>query len=214
MVNACKPYSGPPLPLFVAGCDAPDGSYWALQSWQGKLPDGGYPPTGSEADYELHLAHWNVPLPTFEAWANWTSNELDRVYGHLVYDGAGVYGFSATSSGNPLDGFGRNVYVDVHDPPWGSGWFRFNSGLTHNPKGALLDSGAPALGGNFCLGMYALYGRTQPAMGDSYRLTVLGSGVMPIQRIEVASPGPFDATTQAAAKANERTFVPSTDSCY
>lgn len=30
--NVCKPYTGPQLPFFVAGCTAPDGSYWALQT--------------------------------------------------------------------------------------------------------------------------------------------------------------------------------------
>ena len=32
--DGCRPYDGPALPMFVAGCKAPDGSYWALQSWQ------------------------------------------------------------------------------------------------------------------------------------------------------------------------------------
>ena len=42
--NVCKPYTGPALPFFVTGCDAPDGSYWALQSWQRNLPVGGFAP--------------------------------------------------------------------------------------------------------------------------------------------------------------------------
>src|ERR671930_223073 len=40
--NACRPYDGPKLVWFVTGCKAPDGSYWALQSWQTPLPDFGY----------------------------------------------------------------------------------------------------------------------------------------------------------------------------
>src|ERR671930_52939 len=40
--NACRPYDGPKLVWFVTGCKAPDGSYWALQSWQTPLPDLGY----------------------------------------------------------------------------------------------------------------------------------------------------------------------------
>ena len=31
--NACRPYDGPKLDWLVAACKAPDGSYWALQSW-------------------------------------------------------------------------------------------------------------------------------------------------------------------------------------
>src|SRR5579871_3904376 len=29
----CKPYTGPQLAFEVAACDAPDGSFWALQQW-------------------------------------------------------------------------------------------------------------------------------------------------------------------------------------
>ena len=39
--NACAPYDGPRLQWFVAGCKAPDGSYWALQSWQRMLSNYG-----------------------------------------------------------------------------------------------------------------------------------------------------------------------------
>ncbi len=36
--DACQPYDGPELAWFVAGCKASNGSYWALQSWQTRLP--------------------------------------------------------------------------------------------------------------------------------------------------------------------------------
>src|SRR5271156_1179106 len=42
--NACGPYTGPALAWFVTGCTAPDGSYWAVQSWQRALPDLGFTP--------------------------------------------------------------------------------------------------------------------------------------------------------------------------
>jgi hypothetical protein len=42
--NACRRYDGPALPYFVAGCKARDGSYWALQSWQRRLPLLGFDP--------------------------------------------------------------------------------------------------------------------------------------------------------------------------
>src|SRR5207245_839953 len=37
--GACRRYTGPSLPFLVTACDAPDGSHWALQSWQTPLPD-------------------------------------------------------------------------------------------------------------------------------------------------------------------------------
>jgi len=42
--GSCKPYTGPSLPWFVAGCDGPDGSYWAAQSFPQPLPDLGFIP--------------------------------------------------------------------------------------------------------------------------------------------------------------------------
>ena len=31
--NRCRPYDGPSLPMLVAACKAPNGSYWTLQAW-------------------------------------------------------------------------------------------------------------------------------------------------------------------------------------
>jgi hypothetical protein len=41
--NHCRPYDGPHLAALVVACDAPDGSHWALQQWQPKLPHRGFP---------------------------------------------------------------------------------------------------------------------------------------------------------------------------
>src|SRR3954469_7639863 len=35
----CRAYDGPKLAFQVAACAAPDGSYWALQSWRRTLPN-------------------------------------------------------------------------------------------------------------------------------------------------------------------------------
>ena len=37
--NVCTAYDGPALAWKVTACKAPDGSYWALQSWQRQLPE-------------------------------------------------------------------------------------------------------------------------------------------------------------------------------
>src|SRR4029078_8293267 len=39
--NSCGAYTGPKLAWFVTGCTAPDGSYWALQAWQRRVPKHG-----------------------------------------------------------------------------------------------------------------------------------------------------------------------------
>jgi hypothetical protein len=65
--NQCRRYDGPPLPFLVAACAAPDGSYWALQSWSTPLPDLGMLPWLSvHRARELHLSHWRGPLVKLE----------------------------------------------------------------------------------------------------------------------------------------------------
>src|SRR2546421_9589289 len=41
---ACGHYDGPALVNLVAACKAPDGSYWAAQSWSQPLPNLGFTP--------------------------------------------------------------------------------------------------------------------------------------------------------------------------
>ena len=61
--STCLPYDGPALAWKIAACKAPDGSYWALQAWQRKLPNYGVPASGRAAGSELHLSHWTGALP-------------------------------------------------------------------------------------------------------------------------------------------------------
>ena len=57
--GVCLPYDGPPLAWLITACKAPDGSFWALQSWQRLKPNYG----GASGAWELHLSHWTGPLP-------------------------------------------------------------------------------------------------------------------------------------------------------
>jgi hypothetical protein len=77
-----------------------------------------------------------------------------------------VYGFSATRVGSPLDGYGRNIYVDTFDSRYGNGWRRENAFLSHQPTGV------------FCYGFYKFNPRG-PGNGARYRLTAIGPGVSP-----------------------------------
>src|SRR5256714_8822308 len=70
--NACRPYDGPMLAYFVAGCQAPDGSYWALQSWQTPLPDLGFLPwLPQQRALELHVSHWTRALAQLHVHTDW-----------------------------------------------------------------------------------------------------------------------------------------------
>lgn len=163
--NACRPVR-PDLHWLVAACRAPDGSYWAVQSWQRTLPVYGMPaPPGRDA-WELRLSHWSGPLPRLEVQFGWTYRRFHQIFGRLTYRGLGVYGFSWTPRGVPLDDYGRNIYVDTLDSAYGPGWRRENGFLTHRPTGG------------FCYGFYPHVNRPS-GRGVRYRATVMGPGVTP-----------------------------------
>lgn len=222
MHNYCRPYTGPALINLVAACRATDGSYWALQTWMRLAANGGW---DNHAAVELYLSHWTGPLPRITLYQNWEPSDhaIDRVFGEFTYAGSGVYGFTSTPSGAPTDSYGRNLYVDVHDVLWrssgwniGNDWYRFNSGLAHQiSAGQLLPNGQPAEGGGFCLGMWPLYRRMLAADGNAYRVTASGPGVTPVVRGGPLTAAPtYSATRQSQLISLERTFTPTTDSCF
>ena len=173
--NACRAYSGPRLAFFVTGCTAPDGSYWAVQSWRRTLPNFDARPRPGLGARELHLSHWSGETATLEAWTDWVyGGRYHHLFGRLTYGGRPVYGFSATRVGSPTDNYGRNVYVDTFDSRYGKGWRREDAFLVHRPTGI------------FCYGFYPFTPRG-PGNGAKYRLTVVGPGVTP--DVSVVVPG-------------------------
>jgi hypothetical protein len=163
--DACARYDGPQLMWIVTACKAPDGSYWALQSWQRGLPDYGATPTPDQAAWELRLSHWQGPLPQFTVKLDWAYHRFQHLYGTYSYAGNPVYGFKVSPSGAPLDTWGRNVYLDALDSDFGAGWKRVNSFLVHAGTGV------------FCYGFFPHNGAT--GSGQDYRATVIGPGVTP-----------------------------------
>ena len=182
--NTCQPYDGPALQWFVTGCRAADGSYWAIQRWQRSLPNYGVVP--GHREWDLRLSHWRGELPVLTIRLDWAYRRFDHLFGSLTYHGKPMHGFSSTPSGNPLDGHGRNVYVDTFDSAYGHGWFRENAFLVHNPTGA------------FCYGFYP-HGSRPAGKGQKYRATVIGPGVTPDLYWEAAAPGPYDRARDRAA---------------
>ena len=158
--------TGPTLKWFVTGCKAADGSYWVVQSWQRMLPNYGLQPTAAQSVWELRLSHWSGALPELTVNLNWAYRKYQHVFGSFSYLGQPVYGFKSTSGGNPLDTFGRNLYVDTLDSAYGSGWKRENSFLMHRNTGM------------FCYGFYE-HGSRPVGAGTRYRATIIGPGVTP-----------------------------------
>jgi len=185
--GVCLPYDGPPIAWAVAECKAPDGSYWAVQEWQRELPDYGVPATPSQSVMELRLSHWSGPLPVLTVHTDWSWRRWDHLYGSLTYLGQPAFGFLA-DSGTPLDGFGRNVYIDTYDSVYGAGWRRENSALTHRGTGVFCYSVNP-------------HGSHPAGEGSRYRVTVIGPGVTPDVTWEGDAPGPFSAAADAEANA-------------
>jgi hypothetical protein len=186
--GTCAKYDGPKLDWAVAACKAPDGSYWAVQEWQRKLPDYGVTPDAAQAALEVHLSHWTGDLPVLKINTDWAWHQWDHLYGTFTYNGVGVFGFRSTSSGQPLDRFGRNLYVDTFDSAYGPGWKRENSFLTHKGTGVFCYSVNP-------------HGSHPSGKGTQYRATILGPGVAPDVMWAGASPGAYNKDVDAESNA-------------
>ena len=177
--NTCRRYTGPSLPWLVTACTAPDGSHWALQSFQRMLRNYGLPSTGLHAAWELHLAHWSGDLPVLQVKLNWAYRRVHQLYGSFSYRGEPVYGFHSTRYGAPLDDFGRLLFLDTYGSAYGAGWHRDNSFLFHRPTGT------------YCYGLYSRRRGYSP-MGKRYRATANGPGVTPIVAWVGDSPGAYN----------------------
>ena len=194
--NACRPYDGPALFGLVRACRAPDGSYWAVQSWQRSLPNYGVEPSAKQGAHELRISHWSGPPAKFEVGVDWVYAGLfHHIFGRLTYRDQPVHGLRSTRVGEPLDTYGRNLYLDTHNSAYGGGWRRENSFLTHSPNG------------NFCYGFFG--GRSDPRSsagtklkgnGERYRISVIGPGVTPDIRWEGEGLPTFDRTNSEHLK--------------
>jgi hypothetical protein len=175
----CGAYDGPALKWLVTACKAPDGSYWAVQSWQRMLPNYGLAPNATSGVWELRLAHWRGEIAQLSISTDWAWRQWDHLYGTFTYNGSPVFGFKSEASGNPLDTFGRNLYLDTFNSAYGAGWKRENSFLTHTGTGAFCYSVNP-------------HGSRPTGKGTRYRATIIGPGLTPDIYWEGASPGVYD----------------------
>jgi hypothetical protein len=175
--NGCKRYDGPQLPFFTAGCKAPDGSYWALQTWQRNLPMRGFDPwTTEQQAAELHLSHWTGDLPVLEIYQAYTyGNANQGFFGRLIYQGQPVFGTKSPSA-SVADTWARNIYIDAFNSDYGEGWKHDTAINTHPVNGGFcytFTPQAPPKG----------YPKATPngnGLGEQYRISVIGPGVTPI----------------------------------
>ena len=199
-VNACSAYDGPQLQWYTHGCKAPDGSYWALQSWQRMLPNYGLIPNAEQSVWELRLSHWTGDLPDLQIKQDWAYRRYDHLYGTYAYLGHPIFGFRVTRTGVPLDTHGRNLYLDTYNSAYGRGWKRENSFLTQNPRG------------NFCYGFYP-HGNRPSGKGERYRATIIGPGVTPDVYWEANAPGTYSRELDLVANEEQRAIAGDSKYC-
>ena len=200
--NVCGPYEGENLAWFVTACTMPDGSHWAVQSWQRMLANYGLPSKGLRKSWELRLSHWNTDIPVLAINLDWSwAGRFDHLWGFYAYDGKPVYGYKQTPQGAPLDHFGRNIYVDTFNSRYGAGWKRENSFLAHPPTGG------------FCYGFSVHRKNGITGRGTRYRATVQGPGVAPDVFWMADAPGPFDKALDAIANQRQVDDLKGDDRC-
>jgi hypothetical protein len=111
------------LPWAVAVRQTPDGSFYALQSWQ-RLDNG---------PIELRFSRWRgdaTLLTLHSVCCKWGG---ENVKGNASFHGRPIFGFKATRQGSPLDPYGRNVYLDTYR---GGRWQRMMGILAKRPAGS------------------------------------------------------------------------------
>ena len=195
--NHCRNYDGPALAQLVAACTAPDGSYWALQQWQPKLPHRGFPPyAAGQTEWELDVSHWTGALAQLEVHADWAfDGQAHNLFGRLLYGGIPVHGFhTVKGTGGPRDRYGRGLYIDTRDSAYGAGWRRETSIVFRNPTGVFCYSFWPTRDAS-------LPGRPARPAGNGleYRIEVRGPGVTPNLLTSVPDPGAWDPGDPAKA---------------
>ena len=181
--NRCQPYDGPALALLVAACKAPNGTYWTVQAWQRRLPLLGFDPGFPPDELELHVAHFSGELPKLEVFPNWTyDGRWQGLFGRYSYLGQPIFGFGANAKGVPKDKYGRNLYIDTLNSPYGTGLApRVRD--PHAPRDrhvlSQLRPAAPVRG-------VSESGCPPGGRGREYRVTAGGPGVMPVMQVELA----------------------------
>jgi hypothetical protein len=121
--DVSHPAAGVSIPWALVLRQTPDGRFYALQAWR-RLDTG---------PVELRFSRWDgepTKLTLSTVCCKWGHV---NVVGSASFHGRPIYGYKATRQGNPLDPYGRNVYLDSYR---GGRWDRMMGILTHRPTGS------------------------------------------------------------------------------
>ena len=212
--------------LTIAACTAPDGTKWAVQLWRRMIPNYG----GTHGKVEIFLSHWTTTTADLPVLGDWSLNGPDaspslhyqHMFGRFSFQGVPVVVGKADPRGKPLDGIGRNIYVDSLNSnyPSSSGWARVNGFLAQRPNGG------------FC---YVFSARVIPdnsvhqiqqpwlnnarnhsgeSADNAYRATASGPGVTPVVRTYwTGAVAPYDAVWQQTMAEQQATLLGEGGSC-
>lgn len=190
--NTCGPYTGPALRNVIEACTQPDGTHWALQSWQRLKRNYG----GRKAPRELRLSHWQGDLPQLTVKMDWAwGGRYDHLYGTYTYLGRPVVPGKTTRRGAVLDGKGRNILIESFDSDMGAGWTRVNGFLANKPNGQFCFTFGPKR-------PYTAHTGRSPV--GRYSAWVPGPGVAPDVFLDFAPTAPaYDALLDEIANAEQ-----------
>ena len=120
--DVSRPTSDVRIPMKKVLRKTPDDRFWALQDWR-RLKTG---------PRELRLSRWRGKPTLLELWTYCCKWRSEVVRGRATYHGKPIVGYHSTPQGVPLDGLGRNVYIDSMR---GGRWMRLMGILTRKPEG-------------------------------------------------------------------------------
>ena len=182
----------------------PDGSHWAVQSWQRGLPNLGFDPWKPlQSSRELRLSRWSTELPKLELWTNWAySKRFHHVFGRFSWLGQPVFGFGSTTKG-VTHGQLRAQHLPRHA----------QLGVRPRLEARELVP-RPPRHGVFCYGFYPhdpypgypAGGRRPEGKGERYRATAIGPGVMPDVTWEGDAPVTYDEALDRQLVEAQRTL--------
>ena len=180
--NACRPYDGPPLVYVVAACKAPDGTYWAVQAWQRRLPLRGIAPwLAAQSAYEFDVSHWSGELASSTVPRTGRTGSGDGIFGRLTYAGKPVHGFgdAVWQPARPLRPQRLHRHLNSAYGP------RLGSRVRH-PAAPRERDVLPQLRAAAAVSPTIPISRFAPRPGRTFRVTVMGPGVTPIVQWEGA----------------------------
>ena len=120
--DVSSPTTATTVPMALVVRQTPNGSFWALQAWR-RLRTG---------PLELRFSRWKGAPTVLTLGAVCCKWRSENVVGQATFHGRPIFGHHATSTGVPLDTYGRNVYLDTLR---NGAWRRMMGILTHRNTG-------------------------------------------------------------------------------